>query len=346
MLCSNCKTQNPDNEAHCIACGAPLTEAESGAEAQSAPKKRRALWYTLASVAVAAAALLILWLCGVFGGGVHSSAEKAALSFAERYYAASYDKMCKTVYPALVDDEFKATFTQIMAEIAQTDLTVSHFTVTDTQTADSTECAECTHFLSEAYGADAEVTSLCYVELEYLFNGSAGEEVYEDVPASTLVAVAEIDGAWYVVNGNASRYYGYDSPDEAALVYFEAYCALDYDTMATAFYPDIDTDETRAGFDEVAAMIAELEPGTCSNFAVTDKQLRGSEDRELWTQRLKDEYGFEVILSELYYVEITYDYTGMIDGQELSEALSVRVPVAEIDDVWYVIDGIVISDSN
>lgn len=346
MLCSNCKTQNPDNEAHCIACGAPLMEAEAGAKAQSAPKKRRALWYTLASVAVAAAALLILWLCGVFGGGVHSSAEKAALSFAENYYAANYDEMCKAVYPAVINDEFAETFSQIMAEMEQTDFTFSRFTATDTQEGDSAECAEWTAFLSEAYGAEAEVTRICYVALEYLFSGSADGEVYEDEPASALVAVAEIDGAWYVVNGNEAKYYGYDSPDEAALVYFEAYCALDYDTMATAFYPDIDTDETRAGFDEVAAMIAELEPGTCSNFAVTDKQLRGSEDRELWTQRLKDEYGFEAVLSELYYVEITYDYTGMIDGQERSEALSVRVPVAEIDDVWYVIDGIVISDSN
>lgn len=346
MLCSNCGTQNPDNEVNCISCGAPLTAAESSGEGQNTPRGRKTLWWLIAGVVVVAAALLILWFTGVFGGGIHSSAEKAALYFAENYYAANYDEMCEAVYPAVINEEFEETFSQIMAEMEQADFTFSQFTATDKQEGDSAECAEWTEFLSEAYGAEAEVTRICYVALEYLFNGSVGEVVYEDAPISVLVAVAEIDGAWYVVNGNESKYYGYDTPEEAALVYFEAYCELDYDTMSTAFYPDIDTDEFREDFYELAAMIAEYEMGTCSNFAVTDKQLRGSEDRELWTQRLKDEYGFEVVISELYYVEITYDCAGTVDGQELTETLSVRVPVAEIDGIWYVIDGIVISDSD
>lgn len=345
MLCPKCGVPNPDNATSCSSCGCLLTASESPAAVQETAKKRKLLPW-LVAVIVVVAALLILWFGGVFGGGIHSGPEKAALSFLEHYYAADYDKMCKTIYPAIVDDEFESTFTQIMAEFEAYDFSVGGFTVADRQPGDRSECDEWAQYIADDYGVQIEVSQLCYVTIEYVFSGTDDEGAPHKDTATAVVAVAQIDGAWYVVNGDESKTYGFDTPEEAALTFYEGFCSFDYDWMSSSFYPGVDVEETRAAFDEVAAMIAELEPGTCSNFAVTDKQLRGSEDCELWTQRLKDEYGFEVVLSELYYVEITYDYTGMIDGQELSEALSVRVPVAEIDDVWYVIDGIVISDSN
>lgn len=341
MLCSKCATQNPDNETSCVSCGALLTDAEPLAESPKAPKKRKTLRWLIAGVVVVVAAVLVLVFTGAFGDGIHSDPESAALAFVENYYALHYDAMCETVYPAMLNEEFEETFSQVMTEMEQTDFTVSQFTVTDTQKADSADCAEWTELLNEGYGASAEAEQVCYVTVEYLFSGSVGEEVYEDLPAGTIVAVAKIDGAWYVVNGNESATYGYNSPEEAALVYFEAYCDLDYDTMSTALYPDIDTEQTRAGFEELAALMAETENCAYSNFAVTDKELRGSGDIDLWTQRLKDEYGFDAVISELCYVSVTYDYVGTYDGEYFDETITNLIPVAEVDGIWYVIDGVV-----
>lgn len=45
--------------------------------------------------------------------------------------------------------------------------------------------------------------------------------------------------------------------------------------------------------------------------------------------------------SELYYVEVSYDFVGTVDGEQFDETYSGRLPVAQIDGVRYVLDGVV-----
>lgn len=339
MLCPKCGVPNPDNATNCSSCGCLLTASESPAAAQETAKKRKLLPW-LVAVIVVVAALLILWFGGVFGGGIHSDPEKAALSFLEHYYAADYDKMCKTIYPAIVDDEFESTFTQIMAEFEAYDFSVSDFTVADRQPGDRSECDEWAQYIADDYGVQIEVSQLCYVTIEYVFSGTDDEGTPHEDTATAVVAVAQIDGAWYVVNGDESKTYGFDTPEEAALTFYEGFCSFDYDWMSSSFYPGVDVEETRAAFEEVVALMA-ADDYAFSNFTVTSTEERSSSDCADWEQRLKEEYGFEVVISELLYVEVAYDIVGTLDGETFSDTVSAFLPVAQIDGVWYVIDGAV-----
>lgn len=339
MLCPKCGVANPDNATSCSSCGCLLTASESPAAVQETPKKRKSLPW-LVAVIVAVAAFLSLWFGGVFGGNIHGDPEKAALSFLENYYAADYDKMCKTIYPAIVDDEFEATFTQIMAEFENLDFSVSDFTVVDTQQGDGSACDEWVQYIADVYGVQIEVSQLCYVTIECIFSGTDDEGIHHEEAASSVVAVAQIDGAWYVVNGDESKTYGFDTPEEAALTFYEGFCAFDYEWMSASFYPGVDSEETRAAFEEVVELMA-ADDYACSNFAVVSKEERSSSDRTDWEQKLKEEYGLEVVISELLYVEVAYDIVGTLDGEAVDDTFSAFLPVARIDGIWYVIDGTV-----
>lgn len=357
MLCPKCGTQNPDGSTQCTACGSPMTEAEvpaaetntpaaepeaPAAEAQGSSKMRLLLPWILAAFGVAAVMIALL-IGGAFGGDVHSSPDTVAIAFLEKYYALDYDKMCETVYPNIVDAEFEANFRQALAEMEEYDFSVGDFAVTRRRASGSGECAEWAEQFNDLYGESIEITQLHHMNVAYTFSGTTADGAHQDMSVSVVVAAAEIGGKWYVVNGNeAPDYlYGYDAPEVAALVFYEAYPANDYETMSSSFYPAIDNDDTRALFDQVAELWAETEDCVYSNFAVTDKDLRGSEDIELWTQRLKEQYGCDVTISKLYYVEVSYDCVGTVEGEPYDETVTAPLPVAEIDGTWYVIDGAV-----
>lgn len=340
MLCPKCGTANPENAANCSSCGSVLATADAPAAAQETAKKRKLLPWILGGVVVVVAALLILWFGGVFGGGIHSEPEKAALSFLENYYAADYDKMCEAIYPAIINGEFEASFTQIMADFEAHDFTVSDFTVADKQSGDSAECAHWEQYMADECGVQVEVSQLCYVTVEYVFRGTDDEGTAHETATSAVVAAAQIDGAWYVVNGDESKTYGFDTPEEAALTFYEGFFSFDYDWMSSSFYPGVDVEQTRAGFEEVVELMA-AEDCVCSNFTVTSKEERSSADCAEWEQRLKEEYGFEVTISELVYVEVAYDMVGTVGGEAVDETVSAFLPVVRIDGIWYVIDGAV-----
>lgn len=363
MLCPKCGVSNPDDSTNCTACGSPLTEtevpaaaaetpaveaeapvaeAEAPAVERDAPKKRKSLPWILAA-AGAAAVLIALLIGGAFGGNVHSDPETVAFAFLEEYYALHYDKMCETIYPNIVDSEFEADFRQALAEMEEYDFSVSGYTVMNRRVCGSAECAEWTEQFNDLYDADIEITQLQHLNIAYAFSGTTADGAYEDAPACMVIAVAEIGGKWYVVNGYEypDNVYGYDTPEEAALVFYEAYAESDYATMSSSYYPDIDNDDTRSFFDEITKLREETEDCVYSNFAVTGKELRGSEDIELWTQRLKEQYDCDAAISTLYYVEVSYDYVGTYDGEYYDETIASPLPVAEIDGIWYVIDGAV-----
>lgn len=350
MLCPKCGTQNPDGSTQCTACGSPMTEAEvpaaetntPAAETQGSSKMRLLLPWILAAFGVAAVMIALL-IGGAFGGDVHSSPDTVAIAFLEEYYALDYDKMCETVYPNIVDAEFEANFRQALAEMEEHDFSVGDFAVTRRRASGSGECAEWAEQFNDLYGESIEITQLHHMNVAYTFSDTTADGAHQDISVSVVVAAAEIGGKWYVVNGNeAPDYlYGYDAPEVAALVFYEAYPANDYETMSSSFYPAIDNDDTRALFDQVAELWAETEDCVYSNFAVTDKDLRGSEDIELWTQRLKEQYGCDVTISKLYYVEVSYDCVGTVEGAPYDETVAAPLPVAEIDGTWYVIDGAV-----
>lgn len=289
--------------------------------------------------------LLVLFLCLALltvsvGCAAKNDPETLALSFVENYYGGNYDEMVKTIYPALVDGDFEELFTEIMESMKDADYTVTNCKVTDKELRSDEARADYEQDLNEEYGLSVAMDELYYVTVTYDFDGTVDGKSYE-TEASTIVAVAKIDGKWYVVNGDESKHYGYATPDEAALTFYEAYYSLrDYDQMATALYPELDTEEVRTGFDEVMAMMAE-DDFTCSNYTVSDKELRSAEDCAEWEKKLVDEYGFTVTISELYYVEVTYDFVGTISGEPIDETYSDRLPVAQIDGLWYIIDGVV-----
>lgn len=284
--------------------------------------------------------LCVAMLAALVGCATKADPESLAFSFVENYYGTNYDEMVKTIYPELVDGEFEETFKSIMTSMEDSDFTVTDFKVIETEQRSDAARAEYAQDLNDEYNLSVELDELYYVTVEYFFSGTVEGESYETT-ASTIVAVAKIDGKLYVVNGDESQTYGYDTPEEAALTFYEAYYSLrDYAKMASTLYPEIDTEETRSGFEEIMEMMAE-DDFTCSNFTVSDKELRSSEDCTNWENKLNDEYGFEVTISELYYVEVTYDFAGTVDGEYLDETYAARLPVAKINDIWYVIDGVV-----
>lgn len=129
-------------------------------------------------------------------------------------------------------------------------------------------------------------------------------------------------------------------PEKAALTFYEGFCAFDYEWMSASFYPGVDSEDTRASFEEVVELMA-ADDYACSNFAVVSKEERSSSDRTDWEQKLKEEYGLEVVISELLYVEVAYDIVGTLDGEAVDDTFSAFLPVARIDGTWYVIDGTV-----
>lgn len=292
--------------------------------------------------------LLALLLClavlaALAGCATKNDPESLALSFMEHYYGADYDEMVKTIYPDLVDDEFEETFTQIMASMKDSDFIVKDFTVGEKELRSDEARAAYEQDLNEEYGLSIELDELYYITVEYSFSGTVDGTSYE-TDASAIVAVAKIGGKWYVVNGDESKHYGYDTAENAALTFYEAYFAMDYETMSTTFYPDVDNDETREGFEYVLELMTQDE-FTCSNFSVTSTEKRSDEECAEWEQKMKDEYGSEVVISELYYVEVSYDFVGTVDGEDYDETESALLPVAQIGSLWYVLDGVVSTEA-
>lgn len=262
--------------------------------------------------------------------------EAMALAFLESYFSSDYETMCRTVCPELLNDEFEVGVRETMAEFEAVDLVISQAEITQVRVANEEERAFYEWRFNREYGLSLELEDVYFLVTEYNLSMTDGS----DTPNTAVVAVAKIGGQWYVLNGDESNHYGYSSPEDAALVFYEAYYAMDYEKMSTTFYPDADNDENREYFEYLLDLVAQDE-FTCSNFSVTNTEKSSEEDRAEWEQTMKEEYGSEVVISELYHVEVSYDFVGTVDGEDYAETESALLPVALIDGLWYVLDGVV-----
>lgn len=263
--------------------------------------------------------------------------EAMALAFVAAYYGAEYDEMCETIYPDLIDDEFKETFLQIMEDFEASDFTVSDLAVLEKERRSDEDRASYEQDLNDEYGLSLTLDDLYFVTVEYLFTGDYDGEHYETMTSAT-VAVAQIGGRWYVVNGDESQHFGYDTVERAALVYFEGYRLCNYDEMISAIYPDVYSahgDEIREEFEAYLEREEEYKD-EYKDFAVSDMELCSREICEEWEQIYLEEYGIEIVISELYNVLISYRSVGTYEGRDFDIACEHLLPVAKIDGVWYV----------